>query len=162
MIRASGMDLGTEGAIYRAKLDNGIITPLSCEGWNWSAVPEELRYHEFASVCECELEWADAVGYEHVQFNRGKSIIEGLRGVLLSEATDAEILCHGINVSTLKSYAIPGKKRKRDKNAMARALAIEWPDFYDKIVTGGKKDDIVDAAWVVIWLLSNIREGEGG
>ena len=162
MIKAVGIDLGTAGAIFRAKLENGVITPLSCNRWMWD-MEEEKRYYQFTQEARCELDWADAMAYEYVQFNRGKSIIAGLRGILLAAAEEHEILCHGVNVSTLKSFAIPqikGKKKDRGKGAMAQVLAIEWPEFYEHIAKlSGKVDDLVDAAWTVIWLLENIEEG---
>lgn len=172
-MRVSAFDLGTKGAVFRAeRLEDGTLVPLSCERWSMpSNKGDEERYRLLRIMAECEVEWADATGYEHVQFNRGKSLIEGFRGILIGEAEIRERYCAGVNVSTLKAYAVNGRwsdadRKKRDKKPidgkrkMAMALTLDHPDFMDFIqdrYLKGKLDDIIDAAWVAIWLLENIK-----
>jgi len=132
-VRVTGFDLGITGAVFRAeRTEDGLIKPLSCERWSFPSSLDEERYAQFRNIARVEVDWADALAYEHVQFNRGKSLIEGFRGIMLAYA-----------------QAI-GKKK------MAMALMIDYPEFMekiDKVVNTGKRDDLVDAAWVAIWLL---------
>ena len=172
-MRVSGFDLGTSGAVYRASMDDGTIRPLSCERWSWTGQSDEQRYAQYSAIARAELAWADAVGYEQVQFNRGKSLIEGFRGILLAQAEEADIFCSGVNVSTLKKFAINGrwsdadrKEQGKDKidgkKKMSLALAMDHPEFHEfmdgtddvrTVPVQGKRDDLIDAAWVCIWLL---------
>lgn len=140
---------------------------------------DEERYHQFVAIARAEIGWADAVGYEHVQFNRGKSLIEGFRGILLAHAEEEERFCAGVNVATLKKFAINGRWRDADrkkkekkpipgKKKMEMALLEDHPQFYEYLhnINGerllpvsGKLDDLYDAAWVCIWLLITAKVG---
>lgn len=171
-MRVSCFDLGSSGAVFRAKLEDGVIVPLSCERWSWSGQTDEEKYHQYATIARCEVEWADAVGYEHVQFNRGKSLIEGFRGILVSKAEEQGILCAPINVASLKKFAIKGRWSDKDrkvrgkkpinsKKKMQMALSLDYPQFQEFLdgdgrilPVQGKRDDLIDAAWVCIWLLT--------
>lgn len=175
VLRVAAFDLGVQGAIFRAgKDENGEFIPLSCEKWKFKGTDDE-RYNAYAVVAGREIEWADAIGYEHVQFNRGKSLIEGMRGILISKAHEEDKLCVGVNVATLKKFAIKGrwsdgsrnkagKKHVDGKKKMELALSVDYPEFISfmdgdtdsrTISVTGKRDDIIDAAWVAIWLLEN-------
>ena len=171
-MRVSGFDFGVYGACFRAeKNEDGEIIPLSCEMWSLKGTDDE-RYWSHGSVVEAEVKWADALGYEHVQFNRGKSLIEGFRALLIVEAIEKKKLCVGVNVSTLKTFAIrgrwsdadrkkKGKEKISGKRKMELALAMDHPAFIEHMDGRyEKRDDLVDAAWVCIWLLTVAVESE--
>lgn len=176
-MRVSGFDLGTNGATFRAEKVNGVIRPLSCERWSWPGRTDDQRYGDYLAIAKAEIKWADAVGYEHVQFNRGKSLIEGFRAILIAQAEEEERFCAGINVASLKKFAINGRwsdadrkkrgKKKIDgKKRMQMALMADHPQFisYMHNLDGervlpitGKLDDLIDAAWVAIWVLETVE-----
>lgn len=173
-MRVTCFDLGTRGAVFRAeKDDDGKIIPLSCEIWSLKGL-DDARYFEFDVIAQVEVKWADAIGYEHIQFNRGKSYIEGFRAILLAECKQEDRFCAGVNVSTLKKFAIngrwsdadrkkKGKKKIDGKKKMAMALAEDYPEFISLIAGRFQKfDDVIDAAWVAIWLLTTATETENG
>lgn len=175
-MRVIGFDLGSSGAVFRAeKMEDGTIRPLSCERWSWAGISDEDRYRNFAAIAKTTAHWADAIAYEHVQFNRGKSLIEGFRGILVAHCEEIDRLCVGVNVATLKKFAVngrwsdadrnkKGKKKIDGKKKMALALAADYPEFTEYmdgtdgrrlLPIQGKRDDLIDAAWVAIWLLIN-------
>ena len=170
-MRVSAFDLGVKGAVFRADNDDRCIFPLSCEMWSLKGLDEE-RYFDYDAIARAEVKWADAVGYELVQFNRGKSLIEGFRAILVTECKRNDIFCAGINVATLKKFAIKGrwsdKERKKKgkenisaKRKMELALSMDYPEFLE-VIAGqypkGNRDDLIDAAWVAIWLLETAEE----
>ena len=173
ILKVAAFDLGVNFSIFRAGItDKGVIEPLSCNTWSLTGNDED-RYTEFHQIIIAAVSWADAVAYEHVQFNRGKSLIEGFRSVLIVECAQKDIFCAGVNVATLKKFAIKGrwpdtkdrekkgKKKIEGKKKMELALAFDYPEFIDKIdlyLKDKKKgrDDVIDAAWVSIWLLSKV------
>ena len=175
-MRVSAFDLGVKGAVFRSELtEDGSILPLSCEKWSLKGTDDE-RYYALQQIARVECEWADAIGYEHFQGHaRSKNLIEGFRALILAECIERDLLCAGVNVSTLKKFAIAGRWTDRDRKAMgkkpidakkkmAMALMFDYPEFTEYmdgtderrvVPITGKRDDLIDAAWVSIWLLIN-------
>lgn len=173
-MKVTGFDLGTSGAVFRAeKLEDGSFVPISAVRWSWTGLSDEKRYLQYLDIVEREIEWADAIAYEHVQFNRGKSLIEGMRGILLSQAEKHQRFCVGVNVASLKKFAINKRWSDADmkkeglppidgKQKMDMALLNDYPNFHEFLygIGASKLDDLVDSAWVCIWFLKNATIGE--
>ncbi len=110
----------------------------------------------------------EAIAYEDIQFNRGKSYIPGMTALLYVLAGECGLTCFGVNSQELKAFARlssawdPEIKWAGSKLDMRLALTSRWPsagsDFFS--------EDEVDAAWVALWaedtLVEEPRELAGG
>ena len=103
------------------------------------------------------LENPEAIAFEDVRFNRGRSFIPGMKALLYVKASYMGLTCFGVDVMTLKKFAHgydPGvSKWTGSKENMADALANT------RYVDSREMDDNeVDAAWAAIWLDENATE----
>lgn len=94
----------------------------------------------------------DAIAFEDVTFNRGRSYIPGMKALLFVEAAAWKLTCFGVDVNTLKKFArrnLPlgvswcGSKEDM-KGALTRIRGTK--------AISGMTEDEVDAAWTAIWL----------
>ena len=103
-----------------------------------------------------EAEQPEAIAYEAVQFNRGKSYIPGMTALLLVIAETFGVTCFGVPVPTLKALAhrsAPAGKWTGSKADMQGALfEREGTAAHDM------SDDEVDAAWVALWAHETLIE----
>lgn len=158
-LKVLGFDLGTVGSVAALQFNfrEESLDFIGLHRWNYGnrskhgikplKLIEELRYHRFYVhlINQIEVSKPDAIGYEHVQFNRGFSVISGLRAILHAVCEDRGILCYGVNVSVLKAFASHGQASKEE---MAVALALENP----LIAAECQNDNDVDACWVCLWV----------
>ena len=103
-----------------------------------------------------EAEQPEAIAYEQVQFNRGRSYIPGMTALLLVTAYQFGVTCFGVPVPTLKAFArrsAPSGTWTGSKADMQRAL-VEREGTAALDMT----DDEVDAAWVALWAHETLIE----
>lgn len=133
---------------------DGSFSPGSFSRWNYGVkgekLEEEKRYLAFQRfVWGCIHRYRpDCVGYEYVQFNQGKSVIAGMRAILLAAVEEEGLLCHGVNVATVKKLA-----GSSDKEIMRDNLADRCPALHAKV----ENTNDSDAAWVAIWMVENVQ-----
>ena len=129
---------------YRAKGDDEAAVFVDWSAWMSALV---------------SLENPEAIAYEDVFFNRGKSYIPGMKALLFVKASYMGLTCFGVDVMTLKKFARgwdPGvSKWTGSKENMHDALA------HTRYVDSRKMDEHeTDAAWAAIWLDENAIEVE--
>lgn len=164
--RIACFDLGVIGAVVEARIDgpkkDRRANYKRHETWNVTRIEEEDRYLWFMRQVGPIVSRADAVLYELVQFNRGRSSIPGFRAILLAVSGVYERPCLGVNVATLKSFAGLRKVPKgKSKQYMAISMAENYFSFWDTLTNGGREgdDNVVDAAMLCHWAAANLEVG---
>lgn len=153
--RVACFDLGVEGACIEAEIANGNTSLRNAQTWNMTKVQDQDRYLMFMERVGPIVSRADVTIYEHVQFNRGFSSIPGMRAILLAVSGVYKRPCFGVNVSTLKAFAIGGKAKK---DQMESALEQKFPLFHATLDSMLDIDDnLVDAAWLAHWAAVNLE-----
>jgi len=110
------------------------------------------------------LENPEAIAFEDVRFNRGRSFIPGMKALLYVKASYMGLTCFGVDVMTLKKFArkweSPIGKWTGAKLDMKRALMRQRGSVYGPSVelVADMDDNEVDAAWAAIWLDENATE----
>ncbi len=94
----------------------------------------------------------DAIAFEDVTFNRGRSFIPGMMALLYVLAARERITAFGVNVQTLKAFAhkwaSPVGKWTGSKDNMYSALMRRLGTETVCDMT----EDEVDASWAALWL----------
>ena len=165
--RIAGFDLGLVGAVASLRLrSGGRVGLVDVVSWKLDHLDDDrLRYLGFYNHACPAVEWSDVVGYEHVQFYRGKSSIEGMRALLyvISGLRDQERLVHGVNVATLDSFISAGldipEHLKGKGTKKSRAM---WALFnkHPELASACANDNEVDAVWVALYIASHIEQGD--
>ena len=103
----------------------------------------------------------DAIAFEDVTFNRGRSYIPGMKALLFVHASRHDLTCFGVPVQTLKRFAkqwYGGDDTKSKwlsgKMDMKAALANKLTPERVLAMT----EDEVDAAWAAIWFNETATE----
>ena len=133
-----------------AVLDDGKLTTGSYMAQGKDEAEVFIDWSSFASVLMSKEE-PEAIAFEDVTFNRGRSYIPGMKALLYVKAHYRALTCFGVDVNTLKKFARgwdPGvSKWTGSKENMADALT-------NTRYTSDKDmdDNEVDAAFCAIWL----------
>jgi len=113
----------------------------------WLSFPRHERVIRFGEFLEDKIPLVDVVVYEEVQtsFGSGSWVIFRQEGTLLYVARAKPFF--GVNPSTLKKFAVPGKKGTKARmmesaKVFLRNRGIDPPDLTDN-----EADAIMVAAW---------------
>lgn len=121
---------------------------------NWLKLPRDERVIRFGEFLQDKLPLVDVVCFEEVQtsFGAGSWVIFRQEGVLRYVARDLPFF--GVNPSTLKSFAVPGRKG-------TKALMMDAAKIFlrNRGIDAELRDNEADALCLCFWALKNVRQG---
>ena len=149
-----GLDLGSVPAYCLIWGDGRIEWEQLGGPKGWLGYPRHERVIRFGEFIQDKLPLVDVVAYEEVQtsFGYGSWVIFRQEGALLYLAR--EIPFFGINPSTLKKFAVPGRKG-------TKALMMDSARLFLKnrgLDPGELTDNEADAILVAAWALKNLKK----